>query len=288
MAHMARLDDSKARLERVLGRFEAAALKMHGVAAENQRLSGLLAKSAEAQRVLSLAAADALAEVDQAIAMIAGQADTAGSVPVEAPDDLPGELGFEGAEQDEAQASPDQNPSAGDAIGGLMLSLGVTQPAQDAGSAEASPSQDDDAGTAGDLPPEQDDAGEDKQDHTPEDESSDGLRTKSVLSIDAASQADDAILETPQQMAEELFAGEEAFAPSDEDLPDEDELDQADMDSDAGLDGLEAAQDEDEPNFEADDDEAGAYLMDESPDSAPEHDQQQPRQDGGSWSILDD
>ena len=163
MAHMARLDDSKARLERVLGRFEAAALKMHGVAAENQRLSGLLAKSAEAQRVLSLAAADALAEVDQAIAMIAGQADTAGSVPVEAPDDLPGELGFEGAEQDEAQASPDQNPSAGDAIGGLMLSLGVTQPARDAGSAEASPSQEDDAGTAGDLPPEQDEAGEDKK-----------------------------------------------------------------------------------------------------------------------------
>ena len=287
---MARLDDSKARLERVLGRFEAAALKMHGVAAENQRLSGLLAKSAEAQRVLSLAAADALAEVDQAIAMIAGQADTAGSVPVEAPDDLPGELERElhGEQQGDEQPDPEQEPSAGDAIGGLMLSLGVTQPARDAGSAEASPSQEDDAGTAGDLPPEQDDAGEDKQDHTPEDESSDGLRTKSVLSIDAASQADDAMLETPQQMAEELFAGEEAFAPTDEDLPDEDELDQADMDSDAGLDGLAADQHEEEHDFEADDDEAGAYLMDESPDSGPEHDQQQPRQDDGSWSILDD
>ena len=75
---MARLEESKQRLERALVRLEQSVAKAQNLRDENQSLVRALDSIHATEQQLRTAAADALAEVDQAIALIAAQASTEG------------------------------------------------------------------------------------------------------------------------------------------------------------------------------------------------------------------
>ena len=75
---MARLEQAKQRLEQALARLERSVVKVQGLKDKNRSLALALDSVQSSEQQLRTAAADALAEVDQAIALIAAQASTEG------------------------------------------------------------------------------------------------------------------------------------------------------------------------------------------------------------------
>ena len=310
-AVMARLEESKQRLERALARLEQSVAKAQHLRDENQSLARALDNVQATEQQLRTAAADALAEVDQAIALIAAQASTEGErvEPVVSPLSPPAQKAAVNVQ--DLALSADQDPTPSVESDGLeadvdpdnpevnsepepMVGIAPTSPtlkANDPAEAEdayqaglelwatASPSAASSASTSTD-----DDQDMPEVDTVlPEDAAL--SFSSDADSTDADDGATDPLLELAEQAApEELFDGED-----DEDLFEDEGYDDADafmVEDD--LDGT-AHDDADDQDWESDASTLEEPLADNGDDDD-ETDNDKKSQDasGGSWSFLDD
>ena len=316
-AVMARLEESKQRLERALARLEQSVAKAQHLRDENQSLARALDNVQATEQQLRTAAADALAEVDQAIALIAAQASTEGErvepvvsplsppaqeATVDAPDlalsadpDLAPSVESDGLDADVDPDDPKGNsePEPMVEMAPLSPTLKANDPAEaedayqaglelwatpsPAAASSASMSTDDDQ----DMPEVDTVLSEDA-----------ALSVSSDAdSIDADDGATDPLLDLAEQAApEELFDGED-----DGDLFEDEGFDDADAFAgddmanvvEDDLDGT-SHDDDDDQNWESDASTPEEPLADNEVDDETENDKKSQDGSGGSWSFLDD
>ena len=318
-AVMARLEESKQRLERALARLEQSVAKAQHLRDENQSLALALNNVQATEQQLRTAAADALAEVDQAIALIAAQASTEGErveplvpsqtppaqeIVVDAPDlasavdhDQAQTAEGEGVEANFDADDPEGNSEPESRVG--MATISPILKAND-------PEEAEDAYQAGlELWATASPAAASSEDMSTNDHP-DTSETDAVLSSDAALSvssdadsidADDGATDPLLDLAEQA-APAELFDVDDDDDDAEDFLEDEvfdDADAFVGDDVTDVVEDNLDETSDEDDHEWGAGalvpeepLADDAADDETENDKKSPDGSGGSWSFLDD
>ena len=318
-AVMARLEESKQRLERALARLEQSVAKAQHLRDENQSLALALNNVQATEQQLRTAAADALAEVDQAIALIVAQASTEGErveplvssqtppaqeIVVDAPDlaladDHDQAPAAEGAtveanfDADDPEGNSEPESRVGMATVSPILKANDPEEAEDAYQAglelwaTASPA----AASSEDMS---------TNDHPDTSETDDVLSSDAALSvssdvdsIDADDGATDPLLDLAEQAAPaELFDVDDDDADA-EDFFEDEVFD--DADAFVGDDVTDVVEDNLDETSDEDDHEWGAGalapeepLADDVADDESENDKKSPDGSGGSWSFLDD
>ena len=322
-AVMARLEESKQRLERALARLEQSVAKAQHLRDENQSLARALNNVQATEQQLRTAAADALAEVDQAIALIVAQASTEGErveplvssqtppaqeIVVDAPDlaladDHDQAPAAEGAtvetnfDADDPEGNSEPESRVGMAKVSPILKANDPEEAEDAYQAglelwaTASPA----AASSEDMS---------TNDHLDTSETGDVLSSDAALSVSSdvdSIDADDGATHPLLDLAEHA-APAELFDVDDDD--DDDDADAEDFfedevfdDADAfvGDDVTDVVEDNLDETSDEDDHEWGAGalapeepLADDVADDESENDKKSPDGSGGSWSFLDD
>lgn len=316
-AVMARLEESKQRLERALARLEQSVAKAQHLRDENQSLTRALDNVQATEQQLRTAAADALAEVDQAIALIAAQASTEGErvEPVVSPLSPPAQEAAINAqdlalataqelapsvESDGLDTDVDPDVPKGNSEPEPMVEIAPSSPTLKADD----PAEAEDAYQAGLELWATASSSAASSASTSTDDDQDMPEVDTVLPEDAAlsfssdpdntdadDRATDPLLDLAEQAApEELFDGED-----DEDLFEDEGFDDADAfvgDDMANvieddLDGT-SHDGEGDQDWEAD---ASTYeepLSDDPADDDIENEKKSQNGSGGSWSFLDD
>ena len=310
-AVMARLEESKQRLERALARLEQSVAKAQHLRDENQSLARALNNVQATEQQLRTAAADALAEVDQAIALIAAQASTEGErveplvssqtppaqeIVVDAPDLALADDRYqaptaEGAtvetnfDADDPEGNSEPESRVGMAKVSPMLKANDPEEAEDAYQAglelwaTASPA----AASSEDMS---------TNDHPDTSETDDVLSSDAALSVSSdvdSIDADDGATDPLLDLAEQA-APAELFDVDDDDAADffEDEVFD-DADAFVGDDVTDVVEDNLDKTSDEDDHEWGAgALAPEEPLADDAADKKSPDGSGGSWSFLDD
>ena len=318
-AVMARLEESKQRLERALSRLEQSVAKAQHLRDENQSLALALNNVQATEQQLRTAAADALAEVDQAIALIVAQASTEGErveplvssqtppaqeIVVDAPDlaladDHDQAPAAEGAtvetnfDADDPEGNSEPESRVGMAKVSPILKANDPEEAEDAYQAglelwaTASPA----AASSEDMS---------TNDHPDTSETGDVLSSDAALSVSSdvdSIDADDGATHPLLDLAEQA-APAELFDVDDDDADAEDFFEDEvfdDADAFVGDDVTDVVEDNLDETSDEDDHEWGAGalapeepLADDVADDESENDKKSPDGSGGSWSFLDD
>ena len=318
-AVMARLEESKQRLERALARLEQSVAKAQHLRDENQSLALALNNVQATEQQLRTAAADALAEVDQAIALIAAQASTEGErvEPLVSSQTPPAQEIVVDAPDLALADGRDQAPTAEGATVETNFDAddpeGNSEPESRVGMATVSPilkandpEEAEDAYQAGlELWATASPAAASSEDMSTNDHP-DTSETDAVLSSDAALSvssdvdsidADDGATDPLLDLAEQA-APAELFDVDDDDADAEDFFEDEvfdDADAFVGDDVTDVVEDNLDETSDEDDHEWGVGalapeepLADDAADDESENDKKSPDSSGGSWSFLDD